>query len=742
MESSRRQTPAFQLAGLGLTAALALAAVLWSTTCKAPQGKAPRRPAGAGSGAVERTNVETKGNRLRDARSAYLRQHARNPVDWYPWGPEALGRARREGKPIFLSIGYASCHWCHVMEREVFERPEVARVMNEGFINIKVDREERPDLDAVYMEAVQAMTGSGGWPMSVFLTPELKPFHGGTYFPRDRFVALMRRVLKLYRTRRGELEGRAERLRRVLAAEPQAGSASAVDREAIDDAAAAVAARFDPTWGGLKGRMKFPSPSTWRFVLRHHRKTGAKQSARMVRRTLDSLASGGIYDQLGGGFHRYAVEPTWLVPHFEKMLYDNAQLADLYLEAARVFDSPRYARVARETLDFLLRRMRSPKGGAFFASYDADSEGEEGRFYLWTPAELRAVAGKADGALLADLLGVTAKGNLDGRSVPSWRAELGAVARSHLRTTAEVRARWRRLRPTLRDARARRSWPKLDRKVITAWNGLAIAAFARAYRALGETRYLDAARGAAEHLWRVHRVTKTGRLRRSSYGGVAENEGVLDDYAFFADGLLELFYATRDPRHLRRARALVAVVARDFARPAGGYYLTPEGHTAPLGRQLRTYDGVRPAGQSALLEVMLELAALAGSGEQRRRVSEGLAAFAGRMRRAPLSMLRWYDVAQQLAGPFYEVVVAGDARDRRTAALLAAVDRRLPAHAVLIAVPAAGPTAAQRKLLPPVEGKRALAARPTAFVCRFGACKLPTSRPAVLARQLLEGWTR
>jgi len=424
-------------------------------------------------------NVE-RGNRLAAEASLYLRQHAQNPVDWHPWGEEALERARREDKPIFLSIGYSSCHWCHVMEHEVFEDDGVAAVLNAKFVCIKVDREERPDIDAAYMDALQAMTGSGGWPMSLFLTPGLEPFYGGTYIPRDGFLQLIERIDLVFREKRDELQGSAAEVSAAVNRRPPGGQGEPPDAEALTAAARKALAGVDPAWGGFGGRQKFPTPPRWRFLLHHYRKTGDEDAARALRLTLDRMADGGIRDQIGGGFHRYAVEPTWLVPHFEIMLYDNAQLASLYLEASAALDEPRYRETALDVLDFLAREMRDPAGG-FHASFDADSEGGEGRFYVWTPGEIEQIAGAADGPALAAVLGVTEEGNFEGRSIPTRRADIEDVARRFGRDPGELGGLFAEHREALRERRGRRSPPALDPKIVTAWNGLAIGAFAAAH---------------------------------------------------------------------------------------------------------------------------------------------------------------------------------------------------------------------------------------------------------------------
>ncbi len=664
-------------------------------------------------------------------------------MDWRPWGKEALALARAEGKPIFLSIGYSSCHWCHVMEEEVFAHDAVAELLNRHFVSIKVDREERPDLDAAYMEAVQTITGSGGWPLSVFLTREAKPFFGGTYFPRPQFMALLERVRDLYQERRDDLDAEAAALAARVTALPRLleQPAAPVDADLLIRAAASAAGTFDARWGGVSAQHKFPTPARWHFLLRHHRRTGDPRSVRLVELTLVAMASGGIYDHVGGGFHRYTVEPTWVVPHFEKMLYDNAQLASLYLEAGASLGRPEHVAVGRDVLDFLAREMRGEEGG-FYASFDADSGGEEGGYYLWDPDELSLAVGPQDGEALARLLGVTEAGNFEGgRTVLTRRADLAAVAREIERNPAELGRLFNRCRPALRAFRDRRARPALDTKIVTAWNGLAISAFAQGYAATGEEAYLAAAVRAADWLERAHRRPDGGLLRATS-GGRAAGAAILDDYALLACGLLDLSQVTGDPVRLRRAFELVDLARARFSDGRGGYYLTASGAEAPLGRRIELLDGATPSGCAALLQALLRIATLTGREEPRAEAGQSLARHAELLKRAGLEMAWWLDAAARLIGPMYEVVVAGDAADRAAAALCAAALKKLPPHVALARVPAAGAGEELAALLPPAAGKAAPGGRPTAWVCERGTCLEPTTEPEALTRQILRGWAK
>lgn len=669
--------------------------------------------------------IRAQGNRLAGEGSLYLRQHARNPIDWYPWGEEALARARDEDRPIFLSIGYSSCHWCHVMEHEVFEHDDVAAYVNEHLVCIKVDREERPDLDAVYMDAVQAMTGRGGWPMSVFLTPGLKPFWGGTYVPHDPFLELCRSVVLIYGQRRAELEQQADEVASHVNRVPDPGERP-VGLAAVTAVAARCLESYDPEWGGFRQSQKFPTPLRWRFLLHEFRRTGDAELGAAVRHTLDAMASGGLRDQLGGAFHRYTTERTWLVPHFEIMLYDNAQLASLYLEAGAVFDEPRYRTVGLDVLEFFLRDFEDPDGG-LHASYDADSGGEEGSFYVWTPAELAAVAGD-DAPALGRLLGVTEAGNFEGRSILTRRVEPADAAEAAL---------WERWREPLRRARADRTPPGRDAKVVTAWNGLALAALARGFALTGDARFRDAADRIVQRLRRDH-LDDRGRLARASTGGVPAGEGVLDDYAFLADGLVDLHDAAGDPAHLAWALELADAACALFLDDAGDAHLTAADVPAPLGRRREFFDSVEPSGAAALVHALLRLGAVTGETRLTAAADRLIQRHGHLLERAGMEMAWWSDAVLLRAAPFHDVVIAGDADAPDTRALVRAYQDLAPSHAVLTRVPADGPGADLARIAPAVHGKTARDGRATAYVCVMGACGEPVQAPADLRRLLLE----
>ncbi len=687
--------------------------------------------------------VRRQGNHLQDQDSLYLRQHAHNPVDWYPWGEKALARARNENRPIFLSSGYAACHWCHVMEKEVFDQDEVAEFLNRHFICIKVDREERPDLDAVFIAAVQAITGRGGWPLSVFLTPDQKPFFGGTYFPRDQFGELIRKIHQIYPEKREEIDEQAGLLaERVVALPdlvdlPAREGAPVIGADILEGAAVQATVNLDRKWAGFKGEQKFPTPVRWRFLLDYARSRGERRYAHLVEITLEAMASGGIYDHVGGGFHRYSVDRMWQIPHFEKMLYDNAQLASLYLEAGVALDREDFVVVGQGILDFLLQEMQD-SGGAFAGSIDADSEGAEGRFYVWTPAEITEATDAADGPVLAELLRVGVPGNFEAdrdTSVLTRRTDLQEVAAKFDRDPVDIAALFQTHRQKLLDYRARREAPRLDRKIVTAWNGLTISALAHGFAVTGDERYLQAAEKAAAFLWRVHR-REDGGLYRASNEGRPVGEAILDDYALLAVGLLDLFQVTGEAEFLDRALELVDRARADFAREKGGFFQTPAGAEAPLGRKVDYLDSVTPSGNAALLQALVRAAILTGKAEYRQDAESCLAAFGGLISKVLLEMSWWLDAAVKLNGPLYEVVIAADPGTELAGAVL----RTLPSNAVVIQVPADGPDPAVADLVPSVAGKQAASGEATAFVCEAGVCREPTSDPLEVLAKIGTTW--
>ena len=669
-------------------------------------------------------------NRLAGETSPYLLQHAHNPVDWYPWGPEALERARAEDRPIFLSIGYAACHWCHVMERESFENPEIAALMNEHFVSIKVDREERPDLDDVYMAAVQAMTGSGGWPMSVFLTPDLRPFFGGTYFPPDDrhgmagFPRVLSSVADAYRTRRAEVDQQAG----MLAAHLQ--SALAVpngdrdpERRQIDAAVVRLAATFDATRGGFGGAPKFPAPMTLEFLLRSWRRSGEPATLAMVTRTLDAMADGGIHDQLGGGFARYSTDTHWLVPHFEKMLYDNALLAHAYLEGFRATGTARYAQVARSTLDFMLAELRTADGG-FAAALDADSEGVEGRFYAWEHAELIVVLTAAgfseeERDAVATSWGVTPAGNWEGTNV---------LHRARPEPDAEL---LERASAALLAARARRPRPARDDKQVAAWNGLALRAFAHAALVLPEPRYVTVAAELVAFVRDVL-VRDRDRLWRTARDGRGRTPAFCEDAMAVADGLLGAHAALGTAEPLLLARALVDRAIGDFWDDAGGTFVdTSSEHDRTVAQPRGLVDNATPSANSLAADVLIRLALLTGEADYARRSGSILRTVAPALERQPSAFGRMLCAADRALGEPIDVVVAGPTAAADGARLLreAAVEPYVP-DLVLAGLEDGAPHGSW----PLFEGKSA--AEPRAYACRGYACDAPTDDASTLVAQV------
>jgi uncharacterized protein YyaL (SSP411 family) len=680
-------------------------------------------------------------NRLADETSPYLLQHKDNPVDWYPWGAEARERARTEDKPILLSIGYSACHWCHVMEHESFENPDIARRMNESFVNIKVDREERPDLDSIYMDAVQAMTGHGGWPMTVFLTPDGRPFYGGTYFPpQDRhgmpgFPKVLDALAYAYREQRDELEKGAgdlqQHLTRLSGLQMQASDLS---DETLDRALAALAETYEPRHGGFGGAPKFPQPMALEFALRSWKRTGDLRALDMVSHTLDEMAAGGIYDHIGGGFHRYAVDDRWLVPHFEKMLYDNAQLARLYLHAWQATENAHYRQVAEETLDYVRREMTSPEGG-FYSTQDADSEGEEGRFYVWTPAEIRAVLGDEDAAVVNQYYHVTERGNFEGSNVLSVPRSVDTIATVTGLEPGEVMEIVARARRTLYEAREGRVRPSRDEKVLTGWNGLMLRAFAEAASALDRADYRETAVRNAEFV--LSHLRQDGRLLRTYKDGQAKLNGYLEDYAFYADGLLSLYEATFDVRWLREARELADRILERFWDPQlPGYYETGTDHEQLFNRPRSLYDNAVPSGGAVACEALLRLAALLGEPRYEKTAATALSSMAPVMAEHPVSFGRWLCAGDFLVGTPLEVAVIGAPADAASRALLLeAWARYLPNRVMAAAAPDMEPAGivAILKDRPQVDGE------PTAYVCHHYVCQPPVTTPAGVAALLEDG---
>ncbi len=700
-------------------------------------------------------------NALAREKSPYLLQHQHNPVDWYPWGEEAFAKARRENKPIFLSVGYSTCHWCHVMAHESFENPVTAKLMNERFVNVKVDREERPDVDRVYMTYVQATSGGGGWPMSVFLTPDLQPFFGGTYFPpedkygRPGFPTVLLRLAEAWENDRANVSAAAAKAIEALKEYTSTGSGSAnlPGAEVLDAAYNQFARTFDEELGGFGSAPKFPRPVSLNFLFRYHARQPAdspdgKVAASMALLTLRKMAAGGMRDHLGGGFHRYSVDRFWHVPHYEKMLYDQAQLAASYLDAFQITGDVQYAATARDTLDYVLRDL-TEKSGGFFSAEDADSllehgkpEHREGAFYTWTKDEIVRVLGDGSAALFNRVYGVEADGNspegsdphreLVGQNTLIRRMSDAEASKAVNLSEAEVSAQLAAARTKLFDIRAKRPRPHLDDKVITAWNGLMISAFARAAQVLDEPAYLHAAQRSAQFVKRE--LWKDGTLLRSYREGASAVKGFCDDYAFLIGALLDLYEADFDVAWLQWALELQARQDALFGDPQGGYFSVAEGDPTILLRMKEDYDGAEPSPNSVTALNLQRLAQFTGQADFRERALKTLAVFADQMTKSPTAVPQFLCALDASLSKPKQIVIAGSSADPATRALLREVHAHfLPQKVLLLADGGAGQHWLGERLeflrtVAPIDGKAA------AYVCENFVCQLPvTEVPALRA---------
>lgn len=677
-------------------------------------------------------------NRLARESSPYLLQHANNPVDWYSWGEEALQKARTEDKPIFLSIGYSACHWCHVMEHESFENQRTAALMNEHFVNIKVDREERPDLDSIYMDAVVAMTGQGGWPMSVFLAPDGTPFYGGTYFPptprygMPSFEQVLLSVAQAYHNQKSDIaKNAAQLLARMRASLPLQGKGS-LDPAVPELAVQALKGNFDWKNGGFGSAPKFPQPMTYDFLLRAYDRSRQESTLDMVELTLSRMAHGGMYDQLGGGFHRYSVDAIWLVPHFEKMLYDNALLARLYLHAYQLTGKPFYRRIVEETLDYVAREMTHP-GGGFFSTQDADSEGEEGKFFLWTPDEVKAVLGEKEGQVFCQAYDVRPGGNFEGKSILNIPVPLGQVAGQLSLEPEQLADILSRGRVKLFEAREQRVKPGRDEKILTAWNGLMLAALAEAARVLDRPDYEEVATRNARFI--LTTMKQDGRLYRTWKAELDEPRlmGYLEDYAFYADGLLALYQTTFDPRWFQEARELMETVLAHFQdEENGGFFDTADDHEQLVARPKNLQDNAMPAGNSMAVRILLLLAAYTGEAGYETPAKTALSALQEAMAQYPGAFTHWLGALEFALAKPREIAIIGEVDGEDTAALLRTLQKPYHPNQV-VALANAGETAGHPAL---VEERPALDGRATAYVCQNFTCRQPVTSPTELAELL------
>jgi uncharacterized protein YyaL (SSP411 family) len=699
-------------------------------------------------------------NRLRGEKSPYLLQHASNPVDWYPWGEEAFQRARKEDKPVFLSIGYSTCHWCHVMARESFEDTEVARLMNEAFVSVKVDREERPDIDHVYMAVCQMMTGSGGWPLSIIMTPEGRPFFAATYIPREnRFgrvgmLEMVPRVTHLWRTQRPKALAVADEvaaaLERTSAQAPAAdlGLTRAGKPEGrlyttmLDAAYVGLREAFDEEHGGFGAAPKFPSPHNLFFLLRYWKRTGRKDALAMVERTLQEMRGGGIYDHVGFGFHRYSTDDRWLVPHFEKMLYDQALIALAYTEAFQATGKAEYRRTAQEIIAYVLRDMTSEAGG-FYAAEDADSEGEEGRFYIWTAREFRDAVGDADADLAGRAFRVSQTGNAaghpaglpDGANVLHTGRSLDEAAKQLGMERTELDRRLETVRDRLWARRAGRVRPQRDDKILADWNGLMIAALARAAQVFDRPKLTAAARRAADYVLK-HLRLQDGRLVHSlrSDDAVAAN---LDDYTFMTWGLLELYETTFEVGYLKTALEFNRMVLEHFGDESGGFYFTSDDAEKLLVRQKQIYDGAIPSGNSVALLNLVRLARMTGDSDLEERADAHARWFYNAACKTPLGHTHFLAALDFVVGPSYEIVIVGEPGGEDTGTMLKAIGSLFLPGKVVLLVPPGEPAASELKAIAGFASEyKCLAGAATAYVCRNFVCEHPTDDPAKMLTML------
>ena len=680
----------------------------------------------------------TPRNRLANEKSPYLLQHAGNPVDWYPWGEEAFAKAHREDSPVFLSIGYSTCHWCHVMEKESFEDEAVARLMNESFVAIKVDREERPDIDNIYMTACQMMTGSGGWPLSIIMTPDKRPFFAGTYIPKDNhygrlgMIDLIPRIVDVWKNRRQDALNSAEQITAALRQDRTASTGQIPGISLIESAAQSLHERFDSVHGGFGRAPKFPTPHNLTLLLRHWKRTGDAGSLAIVEQTLTAMREGGIYDHIGFGFHRYSTDAKWLVPHFEKMLYDQALLVIANTEAYQATGKAEYARTASEVIEYVLRDMTSQEG-AFWSAEDADSEGEEGKFYLWSLDEVRAALAPDEAELFIHTFNLTPEGNFveqgtqerTGTNIP----HLSEPPRNGVIET---------IRQRLFAAREMRVHPSKDDKVLTDWNGLMIAAMCQAAQALDRPEFAHAARRAADFiLQRLRRAD--GRLLHRYRDGEASLPAHLDDYSFMTWGLLELYETTFDVRHLHEAIALNQQMIDHFwDEKSGGLFFTADDGEELLVRTKETYDGAIPSGNSIAMLNLVRLARMTGRTEFEEKTEAMARSFAGDLQRMPSAYSQMLQAVDFLIGPANEIVVCGRADSADTQSMLRAIHSAYLPRKIVLFRPSDQESPPITKIAEFTSAHSMVAGRTTAYVCRDFACQQPTNDPAEMIEQLQE----
>ena len=681
-------------------------------------------------------NTPKHTNRLIDETSPYLLQHAHNPVDWYPWGEEALNLAKNLDKPILLSIGYSACHWCHVMERESFENEKIAAIMNKYYINIKVDREERPDLDEIYMSAVQIMTGSGGWPMTVFLTPELKPFYGGTYFPPDDrygrpgFPKLLEAVEDAYRSKREEINEQAEKLVSHInqISNPKGVENLSLDDKIIEQAFYHYQNRFDSQHGGFGQAPKFPPGMGLILLLRYWKRSGNSRALHIVEFTLEKMARGGMNDQLGGGFHRYSTDEIWLTPHFEKMLYDNSLLTVTYLEAFQATGKPFYREVVEETLGYILREMYDQQNGGFYSTQDADSEGEEGKFFVWTPDEVEQILGQADAKVFCDFYDVTDHGNFEHQNILWVKTPTDLYTKKTNIEQTDLINILSRCKKKLFDAREKRIKPGLDDKILTSWNGLMIRSMGLAYQILGDPRYLEAAETSAKFILK-ELVQKNGHLLRTHRAGKSHLNACLEDYSYFIAGLIELYQATFDPYWLREANRLNQIMISQFwDSQNGGFFFTGKDHPKLIVRSKSAYDGATPSGASMAVHVLLRLAILLNQPDLKEKAKITFSLYDHTMKTAPSGSAQMLCGVDFLIDAPKEIAIVGNPLSEQTQEILRNIHRRfVPNKVIALLNPNTEEKQEIEELIPLLAGKTSIDGKTTIYVCQNYACQLPTT---------------
>lgn len=682
-------------------------------------------------------------NRLINETSPYLLQHAHNPVDWHPWGPEALSLSRQKDVPILLSLGYSACHWCHVMERESFENERIAKLMNENFVCIKVDREERPDLDQIYMNAVQAMTGSGGWPMTVFLTPELKPFYAGTYFPpqdspgRPGFPKILMAISRLYREDRQKAESYSDQVVSLInqMSELQV-SEGTISSDVFDKAYRDLTSSYDPGYGGFGGAPKFPQAMTCSFLMRYWKRSGEPQALNMVEHTLRKMAEGGMYDHLGGGFHRYSVDEKWLVPHFEKMLYDNALLSRVYLDAYQITKNELYRRIASETLDYVLREMHRP-GGGFYSTQDADSEGEEGKYYVWELDEIKDALGD-EAEAFARYYGVTESGNFEHRknilhvsgSPEDIAAQIGI-------NVSELQTRIGKGKAQLFGKRESRIRPGLDDKIITAWSALMISSMASGYQVLGKQEYLDAASQSAEFL--LNELSRDGMLLRIYRNKESKLNAYLDDYAFLINALMDLYESDFQMKWLLEAFRLNQILMEEFwDEKNGGFFYTGDSHEQLIARSKSAYDSAIPSGNSVAVMNLLRLARVTGDEGLIAKAETLFKLFKEQLEQTPTGLAQMLCALDFYLSDAMEIAIVGKRDDPETGEIIRTIrDCYIPNKTLVLFDPENDPEELEDSI-PLLKGRTANKGKPVVYICKDYVCKAPITEVRVLKEALLD----